>query len=131
MGETADKTLKPSTSSQHVARKSSFFGKDGGDSSFFSTGKGFFGSSIQTKLNVSSPEDAQEKEADSVAEKVMTMPEPAAATEKKEEETVQTKPLQVMRMGSPEQKEEVPVQKKEVSNRGEVCGGPLPERCIV
>ncbi|HYE53588.1 MAG TPA: DUF4157 domain-containing protein, partial [Chitinophagaceae bacterium] len=121
MGETADKTLKPSTRVQHVARKSSFFGKDGGEPSFFSAAsqsKGFFGAhgtSIQAKLNVSKPEDPQEKEADQVAEKVMTMPQPAAATTgKQDEEKVQTKPAQVMLMGAPEHKEEdPPVQKKE------------------
>jgi hypothetical protein len=39
----------------------------------------FFAPSIQAKLNISSPEDAQEKEADAMADRVMRMPEPIVA----------------------------------------------------
>ena len=39
----------------------------------------FFNPSIQTKINVSKPDDPQEKEADEVAHRVMTMPEQSVA----------------------------------------------------
>ncbi len=61
----------------------------------------FFGSVIQPKLSISSPDDPQEKEADAIADKVMRMPEPMAAApmsnkdedklHRKEEEPLQTK----------------------------------------
>ncbi|MCU0374255.1 MAG: DUF4157 domain-containing protein, partial [Chitinophagaceae bacterium] len=58
----------------------------------------FFGKAIQAKLDVSSPDDPQEKEADAMADKVMRMAEPAAPSplaneaeklQRKEEEEVQ------------------------------------------
>lgn len=93
-------------SSNHISRSqqnsgTTFFRKAGDETlSAHQKQNQFFGSAIQPKLNISSPDDPQEKEADAMAEKVMRMPEPMAATpipkeedklQKKEEETLQTK----------------------------------------
>ncbi|WCT10371.1 eCIS core domain-containing protein [Mucilaginibacter jinjuensis] len=95
MHSTAEKTVKPT----HVARKQdgpgTFFRKAGEDS-FFGNSKeqkpSFFSPSVQAKLTVSQPDDPYEKEADHVAESVMSMPEPvAASTPKDEPEKVQLK----------------------------------------
>ncbi len=87
MFTTADKVSRSATT---VPRQSAqpFFARKH-DSAFFSgTESAAPTSFIQPKLSVSHPDDPQEKEADSMANKVMTMPEPAAATsasDKKEE----------------------------------------------
>ncbi len=52
----------------------------------------FFGSRVQAKLQVSSPADPQEKEADAVAGKVMAMAAPVAAAPVDEHEKVQRQP---------------------------------------
>jgi phage-related protein len=78
---TAEKAFKPTTV-QHQAASGTFFRKAeepgffGGhdQASFFSAAH------IQPKLTVSQPDDPQEKEADAMADHVMRMPEPAAAT---------------------------------------------------
>ena len=75
------------TKSTSIARKQAdtnvaFFRK-ADDPGFFtekSTGT-FFGSAVQTKLNISQPDDPYEKEADQVAERVMRMPETASHIE--------------------------------------------------
>jgi hypothetical protein len=95
MQSTAEKTVKPT----HVARKQdgkgTFFRKAGEDS-FFGGAKdaqsSFFSPSVQAKLTVSQPDDPYEKEADHVAESVMSMPETVAPSAKKDEqEKVQLK----------------------------------------
>lgn len=85
---------KPPVSTQ--AAKGSFFRKAGSESFFGAKeGPSFFPAAVQPKLEVSHPDDPQEKEADAVAENVMRMAEPAAATpgggEDKKEEGVQRK----------------------------------------
>jgi hypothetical protein len=81
-----------------------FFRKPG-EASFFHAGKSnaFINYPVQAKLTVSTPDDPHEKEADSVADKVMRMPDSASAQaatpitsreekiERKEEEEVQPK----------------------------------------
>lgn len=84
-----DKTVKSSPAVQQKAAGTAFF-KKAGEDSFFGAQKNpaFFGSPVQAKLTVSTPDDPQEREADAVAEKVMRMPEAVAApltTDKKEE----------------------------------------------
>jgi len=98
LSETGEKILNPSaTRVQQSREKASFFGKSAGENGFFSSitnTHSFFNSSnsIQAKLNVSKPDDPQEKEADRMAERVMTMPEPTATpTEERKEEGVQRK----------------------------------------
>jgi hypothetical protein len=95
MHTSAEKTVKPT----HVARKQdgkgTFFRKAGEDS-FFGGAKdaqsSFFSPGVQTKLTVSQPDDPYEKEADHVAESVMSMPETVAPSAKKDEqEKVQLK----------------------------------------
>jgi hypothetical protein len=58
-----------------------FFRKAGGDSFFGKADEGgsFFPPAVQPKLEVSQPEDPQEKEADAVADQVMRMSEPSPA----------------------------------------------------
>ncbi len=83
-----------------------------------STEKSFFSSSfIQPKLSVSQPDDPQEKEADQMATKVMTMPEPAVvspAADKNEElqRAPEEKELQKMEEQKKEEVQRV-VQRKE------------------
>ncbi|MBE7169597.1 MAG: DUF4157 domain-containing protein [Williamsia sp.] len=101
----ADKTVKQAFAAvQQRTTAAAFFRKAAEGESFFAPKQnaGFFGSPVQAKLTVSSPDDPQEKEADAVAEKVMRMPEPLAAApetrgnkeeklHRKEEEQVETK----------------------------------------
>lgn len=79
---------RPPVSTQ--AQGGTFFRKAGGDSFFGGKeGTGFFSPAVQTKLEVSQPDDPQEKEADAVADNVMRMADPApAAPEDKKEESV-------------------------------------------
>ena len=84
-----DKTRQVPAAQQRAAAPS-FFRKAGEQESFFGPKQNptFFGSPVQPKLTVSTPDDPQEREADAVADKVMRLPEPAAAplaTDKKEE----------------------------------------------
>lgn len=81
---------------------------------------------IQAKLRIGQPGDIYEQEADRVAEQVMRMPEPLvqhrAEEEKKEQETIQPKPLSeqvtplVQRPVEPKEEEET-LQSKEASNQ--------------
>lgn len=70
------------------AAQGPFFRK-AGEETFFGPrpSQAFFSPPVQSKLEVSQPDDPQEKEADSVADSVMRMEEPVAAAgeEKKEE----------------------------------------------
>jgi len=77
MFTTADKVSKHVTTVQRQSAQP-FFARKSADT-FFSGGKKDFSpaSFIQPKLSVSHPEDAQEKEADHMATKVMAMPETA------------------------------------------------------
>lgn len=91
MFTTAEKSRTPSTAVQRKQSETSFFRKAGEESFFGGKESSFFSSTIQTKLNVSSPDDPQEKEADAVADQVMRMPEPVAAVSPKEEDKVQSR----------------------------------------
>src|SRR5688572_5016581 len=98
MFSSAEKTNRTSTTVQQKAQQQSFFRK-AGEESFFGAKEqpAFFNAPIQAKLSISSPDDPQEKEADAVADNVMRMPDPAAASisssgeerlDKKEEEEI-------------------------------------------
>jgi hypothetical protein len=75
---------------------------------------------LQAKLKIGRPNDRYEQEADTVADKVMRMPETKVQRECQgcEEEKIQTKPLAehitplVQRQGTEEEKEEEPLQTK-------------------
>jgi hypothetical protein len=79
-----------------------FFRKAAGEGMFQSTSKTFFGAAVQPKLEVSSPGDAMETEADSVASKVVSAPATAQPVisskadesidrkEEEQEESIQT-----------------------------------------
>jgi hypothetical protein len=79
---------------------------------------------VQAKLKIGQPDDKYEREADQVADMVMSMPEPrvqrqVGPEEEEEDETVQTKPLTaqitplVQRQPEPEEEEEEePIQAK-------------------
>ena len=109
------------------------FLRKAGEESFFGTQKqsSFFSPAIQAKLSVSHPDDPQEKEADAVADKVMRMPEPAAAApvqnqedkiQKKEEEKKEEKKIHpksespVVSVQRKEAKEEEKIHTKLFSN---------------
>lgn len=86
---------------QQKTAGNSFFRKAGEETFFGSVKKPcFFSSPIQAKLTVSTPDDPQEKEADQVADKVMTMADPMQESPKeknekkfdRKEEEVQLKP---------------------------------------
>lgn len=97
----AEKSTSTTTVVHKKATEGSFFRKAGEDT-FFGAKEAstFFTPPVQAKLNISSPDDPQEKEADAVAEQVMKMPESApqlaASTQeerldkKEEEEEIQT-----------------------------------------
>lgn len=92
----------------------------------------FFTPSIQAKLNISRPDDPQEKEADEVAGQVMRMPDPAAVTEKNEDEGMVSTKLSADRIQraemfesalSPEEQEEQDssgIQRKAESGTGSI-----------
>lgn len=92
MFTSAEKTTNVTVHRQQQQPVQTFFRK-AGEETFFGAKENasFFGSPIQAKLSVSSPDDPQEKEADAVADQVMRMPEPAAAPAQKEEEKIQAK----------------------------------------
>lgn len=109
MFSTAEKTNHSTTNVQKKAQQQTFFRK-AGEESFFGGNKeqpSFFSAPVQAKLNVSTPDDPQEKEADAVADQVMRMPEPVVAaapaapaankdddkisTKEEEEKTIQPK----------------------------------------
>jgi hypothetical protein len=81
MFSTAEKTVRPAAlQRQQNAGTHSFFRKAGEESFFGSTeNKSFFHASVQPKLQVSHPDDPQEKEADAVADQVMRMEDSAGA----------------------------------------------------
>ncbi|MFY7839757.1 MAG: DUF4157 domain-containing protein, partial [Lacibacter sp.] len=91
MFTSAEKTTNVTVQRQQQQPVQTFFRK-AGEETFFGAKENtsFFGSPIQAKLSVSSPDDPQEKEADAVADQVMRMAEPAAPAQK-EEEKIQTK----------------------------------------
>ncbi|MBV4360535.1 eCIS core domain-containing protein [Pinibacter aurantiacus] len=72
MFSSAEKTTRNVTAVQQKEAGTTFFRK-AGDDAFFGTkdASTFFGKPVQAKLNVSHPDDPQEKEADAVADKVM------------------------------------------------------------
>jgi|GEM_PF-685871 len=92
MFTTAEKSTSTTLHRNENKVEQTFF-KKAGEGQFFgaSDSPSFFGSAIQTKLEVSNPDDPQEKEADAMADKVMRMPAPESASveEKKEDESVQ------------------------------------------
>ena len=74
---------------------------------------------IQAKLKIGPPDDEYEREADRVADQVMSMPEPKVQREdEEEEEELQTKPLAaqimplVQKQAEPDEEEEEKVQAK-------------------
>lgn|GEM_PF-2124632 len=81
MFASADKTTRHSQVQQKAADPAAFLQRKA-EPAFFGGKQNdtFFSPSavIQTKLSISQPNDPHEREADSVAERVMTMPEPAA-----------------------------------------------------
>ncbi len=92
MFTTAEKTNRHTAVAQQRATGSVFSRKAAG--SFFGPQESpsFFHPVIQAKTTISSPDDPQEKEADTVAEQVMRLPDTAVAPpEKREEETLQRK----------------------------------------
>lgn len=134
MFTTAEKTNQSTFINRQANAGGAFFGKAQPlQNSFFNpvaeTGS-FFSPGIQAKLNVSQPDDPQEKEADAVADKVMRAEDPVAASaapqeeevQRKEEEEVQAKPekeeeihrsvidagsITLQRQAAPEEKEQV------------------------
>ena len=91
MFATAEKSSHSSLQLKAQNATPAFFRK-AGEGDFFAKSEqpAFFGNTVQPKLEVSSPDDPQEKEADAMADKVMRMAEPAApATPAKEEEKLQ------------------------------------------
>ncbi|HEY6977193.1 MAG TPA: DUF4157 domain-containing protein [Chitinophagaceae bacterium] len=107
MFSSAEKTNHFTPVVQQKTAGPSFFRK-AGEESFFSTKEtpSFFGSYIQPKLTVSSPDDPQEKEADEVAEHVMRMPGPAMPIREEKEEKLQRDPASAEAMADREIKEE-------------------------
>ncbi len=82
MFASADKTTRHSQVQQKAADPAAFLQRKA-EPAFFGGNKQndtFFSPSavIQAKLSISQPNDPHEREADAVAERVMTMPEPAA-----------------------------------------------------
>ena len=106
MSQTAEKSHVAKPPSSTTTAEGAFFRK-AGEQGFFGAreGAGFFPAQVQTKLEVSHPDDPQEKEADAVADSVMRMPapEPAGAgesPERREESgpSVQRSPLPAVRI---------------------------------
>lgn len=84
------------------------------------------GSGAQAKLTVGRPDDAYEKEADKMAEKVTSMPDAALqrVSDKQDEEQLQAKPLagQITPLlqrkdDAPEEEQEEPVQSKRIQRQ--------------
>lgn len=106
MFTSADKVSKHVTTVQRQSAEP-FFARKQASSFFGNTSQSSF---IQPKLNVSHPEDAQEKEADQMAHKVMTMPETtsvAPAAEQKEEVQRSADEKEISRSADEQKKEEV------------------------
>ncbi|AXY73793.1 DUF4157 domain-containing protein [Paraflavitalea soli] len=82
MFASADKTTRHSQVQQKAADPAAFLQRKA-EPAFFGgkQNEPFFSPSalIQTKLSISQPNDPHEREADAIAERVMTMPEPASA----------------------------------------------------
>jgi hypothetical protein len=101
MSQTAEKSHVAKPPSPTTASEGVFFRK-AGEQGFFGARENtsFFPASVQAKLEVSHPDDPQEKEADAVADSVMRMPSPEAegggeVPERREEEgpSVRRSPL--------------------------------------
>ena len=92
MFASAEKTKNINVQRQQQQPQQSFF-HQAGEGSFFGAKDtpSFFAQPVQTKLNISSPDDPQEREADAVADQVMRMPDPSPAIAQKEEEKIQKK----------------------------------------
>lgn len=78
---------------------------------------------IQAKLTIGQPDDTYEQEADRVAEQVMRMPEPRYP-EKKEDESIQTKPI-ASQITSLIQRQEEPEEEEEEEGEGEIQTKPI------
>ncbi len=87
MFSSAEKTKNVTMQRQQQPAGQTFFRK-AGEESFYGSKESpsFFAPTVQAKLSVSSPDDPQEKEADAMADTVMRMPEPVAATTQNDEE---------------------------------------------
>src|SRR5690349_5705575 len=81
MFSSSEKTVQPVTVQRQQNKVGESFFRKAGEESFFGTSenKSFFSAPVQAKLQVSHPDDPQEKEADAVAENVMRMADPVAA----------------------------------------------------
>ena len=99
MKTTAEKSSSSTAASIH-AMNSPFFGKGGGGD--------FFGGQVQAKLTVNKPGDKFEKEADTMADKVVKMPSP----QMKKEEKLQRLPEEKIQKKEPEL-EKSKIQKKD------------------
>ncbi len=124
MFSTAEKTTSTTVNRSKSTVDQAFFRKAGEDTFFGSHDQtSFFHSSVQPKLEISSPEDPQEKEADAVAEKVMRMSEPlnGSTDEQKEEESLQ-------RQESEEEKETVQAKQEEEEQEEQVQAKPMLQR---
>ena len=91
MFSTAEKSNNHSSTIQRKNSEPAFFRK-AGEETFFGSNEhsSFFNPVVQTKLSVSSPDDPQEKEADTMADQVMRMPEPGAVANREEEKPDQS-----------------------------------------
>ena len=90
MFSTSEKTTRVNRQQQTAG--TTFFRKAGEDTFFGPTQQSsFFSPPVQAKLTVSSPDDPQEKEADSVADQVMRMPEPVSMPAAREDDMLQKK----------------------------------------
>lgn len=149
MFSSSEKTIRPVTVRRQQNNAGQSFFRKAGDESFFGTNenKSFFSSPVQAKLEVSHPDDPQEKEADVVAENVMRMADTAPAVpssgnkeelqrkeepvaeEKKEKEEIHRSaitPAQVItiqRQSQPEEKEKVHAKLFNTINRQSAGGG--------
>jgi len=148
MFSSSEKTVQPVTVQRQQSKAGESFFRKAGDEPFFGANesKSFFSAPVQAKLQVSHPDDPQEKEADAVAENVMRMAdtggvasggnkeelqrkeEPVAQEEKKEEKIQRSalSPVQgirVQRQSQPEEKEKVHAKLFNTINRQSAGGG--------
>jgi hypothetical protein len=119
MFSTAEKSSATTQVQRHKAAGDFFFRKTA-DETFFGAerGKPFFGAPVQAQLEVSHPEDPQEKEADAVADTVMRMAEPAAEAPPPEEE----KKEEIQRAAEPEKEVEQEVRRSVMHSRAAAFG---------
>ncbi|MEJ8816342.1 eCIS core domain-containing protein [Lacibacter sp. H407] len=113
MFSSAEKTTNVHVQRQQQQPGQSFFRK-AGEESFFGAKESpsFFSSAIQAKLSVSSPDDPQEKEADTVAEQVMRMPDTVPSIASNDEKDVQRKEEQEEQLQAKQEAPVISIQRK-------------------